>query len=61
MNAKYRKLEIEIDGVYKSLLLLKKKKYAAVMYNDPYNKDKGTSKEIKGIDLVRRDWCPLSK
>ena len=61
VNSKYRKLEIEIDGVYKSLLLLKKKKYAAIMYNNPYNANDGTTQEIKGIDLVRRDWCPLSK
>ncbi|MBK8156815.1 MAG: hypothetical protein IPK55_12900 [Streptococcus sp.] len=26
---------MELDGVFKSLLLLKKKKYAAVMYNNP--------------------------
>ena len=30
MNKLYRLLEIDIDGVYKSLLLLKKKKYAAL-------------------------------
>ena len=31
------------------------------MYNNPYNANDGTTQEIKGIDLVRRDWCPLSK
>lgn len=30
--ALYKCLEIEIDGVFKSLLLLKKKKYAALKY-----------------------------
>jgi len=30
VNKLYRLLEIDIDGVYKSLLLLKKKKYAAL-------------------------------
>lgn len=30
VNKHYRLLEIDIDGVFKSLLLLKKKKYAAV-------------------------------
>ena len=30
VNALYKCLEIEIDGVFKSLLLLKKKKYAAL-------------------------------
>ena len=60
INEKYRTLEIELDGVFKSLLLLKKKKYAAVMFNSTSN-EKDTHTEIKGLDLVRRDWCPLSK
>ena len=30
VNSLYKLLEIEIDGVFKSLLLLKKKKYAAL-------------------------------
>lgn len=30
VNKKYRLLEIDLDGVYKRMLLLKKKKYAAV-------------------------------
>lgn len=30
------------------------------MYNST-NSDKETHTEIKGLDLVRRDWCPLSK
>lgn len=30
VNLLYKCLEIEIDGVFKSLLLLKKKKYAAL-------------------------------
>ena len=30
VNQLYKCLEIEIDGVFKSLLLLKKKKYAAL-------------------------------
>ncbi|CAM9805696.1 unnamed protein product [Phaeothamnion confervicola] len=48
VNKLYRSLELELDGVFKSMLLLKKKKYAALI-------------ELKGLDLVRRDWCPLSK
>jgi len=32
VNVLYKCLEIEIDGVFKSLLLLKKKKYAALKY-----------------------------
>lgn len=34
INCQYRCLEIEIDGVFKSLLLLKKKKYAALKIED---------------------------
>ena len=61
VNVLYKTLEIEIDGVFRSLLLLKKKKYAAVMYNNPYNANDGTHQEVKGLDMVRRDWCQLSK
>ena len=30
VNKRYKLLEIEMDGVYKCMLLLKKKKYAAI-------------------------------
>lgn len=30
VNKRYKLLEIELDGIYKSMLLLKKKKYAAM-------------------------------
>lgn len=30
VNRRYKLLEIEIDGMYKCMLLLKKKKYAAI-------------------------------
>jgi len=67
INKKYSLLEIDIDGVFKSLLLLRKKKYAALLV-DNFN-DMLTNrsikpilkKEIKGLDMVRRDWCCLSK
>lgn len=52
----YKYLEVNIDGVFKSLLLLRKKKYAALAINQ------GSFKlEIKGLDLVRQDWCELAK
>ncbi|KAL0350690.1 UNVERIFIED_CONTAM: DNA polymerase alpha catalytic subunit [Sesamum radiatum] len=60
VNKKYRCLEIDLDGLYKRMLLLKKKKYAAVKM---HFKD-GTSYEVierKGLDMVRRDWSLLSK
>ena len=61
VNKMYRLLEIEIDGVYKTMLLLKKKKYAAIMVEDKPDGSKVLKKETKGLDLVRRDWCQLSK
>ncbi len=30
MNKRYRLLELEVDGIFRSMLLLKKKKYAAI-------------------------------
>lgn len=52
----YKHLEIEIDAVFKTLLLFCKKKYAALVINEGF-----LTKEIKGLDIVRRDWCPLAK
>nr|KYP66832.1 DNA polymerase alpha catalytic subunit [Cajanus cajan] len=60
VNKKYKCLEIDLDGLYKRMLLLKKKKYAAVklMFRDrtPYEVI-----ERKGLDIVRRDWSLLAK
>jgi DNA polymerase alpha subunit A len=61
VNKMYRLLEIEIDGVYKTMLLLKKKKYAAIIVNQKPDGSHTLSMEKKGLDLVRRDWCQLSK
>lgn len=61
VNKLYRLVEIDIDGIFKSMLLLKKKKYAAVMVE---MKDDGTvveRMEMKGLDIVRRDWSGLAK
>ncbi len=60
----YKHLEIDIDGVYKTLLLLKKKKYAALTVVGRNPKDPSQfqyHQEIKGLDVVRRDWCILAK
>lgn len=58
---KYRLLEMEIDGVFKTLLLLKKKKYAYLKYEPPFDYNSKLIQEYKGLDLVRRDWCEISK
>jgi DNA polymerase alpha subunit A len=59
VNKRYKRLEIEIDGVFGRLMLLKKKKYAAVKVVDWENRKFET--ELKGLDIVRRDWCHLAK
>uniref|UniRef100_A0A158R5N5 DNA polymerase n=1 Tax=Syphacia muris TaxID=451379 RepID=A0A158R5N5_9BILA len=58
VNKSYKKLELDLDGVYKRLLLLKKKKYVGLAVD----LTTGTVKrEAKGLDIVRRDWSMLAK
>ncbi|KAK6014440.1 DNA polymerase [Ostertagia ostertagi] len=59
VNQCHRLLELELDGVFKRMLLLKKKKYAALTVNPDNELD--TKKELKGLDIVRRDWSQLAK
>ncbi|KAL4220500.1 DNA polymerase alpha catalytic subunit [Mactra antiquata] len=61
VNKLYRLLEIDIDGVYKSMLLLKKKKYAALSVQKTSDGKYVTQEEKKGLDIVRRDWSGLAK
>ncbi|KAL1006634.1 hypothetical protein UPYG_G00074730 [Umbra pygmaea] len=61
VNKLYKLLEIDIDGVFKSLLLLKKKKYAALVVEPQPDGRYSTKQELKGLDIVRRDWCDLAK
>ena len=60
VNEKYRLLEIDIDNIFRRLLLHAKKKYAAVnmMEVDGKYVDK---LEVKGLDMKRREYCALSK
>lgn len=67
INKQYTFLEIDIDGIFKPLILLMKKKYVA---NKLTNFEEilvgGTSQpkfslEYKGIELVRRDGCKLAR
>ncbi|PKI84075.1 DNA-directed DNA polymerase [Malassezia vespertilionis] len=57
VNEKYRLLEIDIDGVFQRMLLLQKKKYAALLVDAAGE----TTTEIKGLDMKRREYCQLSK
>lgn len=59
VNEQYRLLEIDLDGVFQRLLLLQKKKYAAVKIEDGLGTK--TSIEVKGLDMKRREYCALSK
>lgn len=61
VNKLYKTLELEVDGIFKSMLLLKKKKYAAVTIEKGWDGCPIIGKEMKGLDLVRRDWCIQSK
>ncbi|KAK0266864.1 DNA-directed DNA polymerase alpha catalytic subunit pol1 [Friedmanniomyces endolithicus] len=60
VNERYELLEIEIDNVFRRLLLHAKKKYAAVnmIEVDGVWKEK---MEVKGLDMRRREYCQLSK
>uniref|UniRef100_A0A7N8XN96 DNA polymerase alpha catalytic subunit n=1 Tax=Mastacembelus armatus TaxID=205130 RepID=A0A7N8XN96_9TELE len=61
VNKLYKLLEIDIDGVFKALLLLKKKKYAALVVENHGSGGYTVKQELKGLDIVRRDWCDLAK
>ena len=73
VNRRYRLMELEIDGVFASMLLLAKKKYAALSITRPLQYAERlrqqsqkelppppTKVEMKGLDIVRRDWCRLA-
>jgi DNA polymerase alpha subunit A len=60
VNERYRLLEIDIDNVFRRLLLHAKKKYAALNVTEV----DGTTvekMEVKGLDMRRREYCQLSK
>ena len=59
INKIYKVLEIDIESIFKKLLLYEKKKSAALKIIN-YNTLQ-TEYEFKGIDMVRRDWCQLVK
>ena len=60
VNRRYKLLEIETDGIFQRMLLFKKKKYAALVVQE-HDGRLETVTETKGLDMVRRDWCELSK
>lgn len=60
VNSIYKNIELDIDGVYQKLLLLKKKKYAAVAVSQKQPGKLEYSYEFKGLDIVRRDWSKIA-
>ncbi|KAH9821499.1 hypothetical protein DFH28DRAFT_1078854 [Melampsora americana] len=58
VNERYRLLEIDIDAVFERMLLLQKKKYAALKIDEVTLQK---SVEVKGLDMKRREFCKLSK
>lgn len=60
INKKYKQIELDIDVVFRYLLLLKKKKYAAVLISKNKNGEYVFTQEHKGLDIVRRDWSQLA-
>ena len=60
VNERYKLLEIDVDNVFRRLLLHAKKKYAAINLVEVDGKyvDK---LEVKGLDMKRREYCALSK
>ncbi|CAH0518597.1 unnamed protein product [Peronospora belbahrii] len=60
-NKHFRLLELEVDFIFKRILLLNKKKYAALVLKEQPNCEPTFEKEVKGLDMVRRDWCVISK
>lgn len=60
VNEQYRLLEIDIDNIFRRILLHAKKKYAAI--NMVEIDGKYVEKlEVKGLDMRRREYCALSK
>lgn len=68
-NSKSGILEIGIDGVYKRLLLNNKKRYSGLCITNAEELLEANGEEVepqykmevKGMDVIRREWCDLSK
>lgn len=57
VNERYKLLEIDLDAVFERILLLNKKKYAAVKIDEGGEK----ATEVKGLDMKRREFSKISK
>lgn len=61
VNERYELLEIEIDHIFRRLLLHAKKKYAAIQMIDAGDNTWKEKLDVKGLDMRRREYCQLSK
>ncbi|KAI0393654.1 hypothetical protein F5Y17DRAFT_431287 [Xylariaceae sp. FL0594] len=61
VNERYRLLEIDIDNVFRRILLQAKKKYAAINLVEVPGGKFVEKMEVKGLDMKRREYCGLSK
>ncbi|KAI1155061.1 hypothetical protein F4825DRAFT_409444 [Nemania diffusa] len=61
VNERYRLLEIDIDNVFRRILLQAKKKYAAINLVEVAGGKLVEKMEVKGLDMKRREYCGLSK
>lgn len=61
VNERYRLLEIDIDNVFRRILLQAKKKYAAINLVETAGGKFVEKMEVKGLDMKRREYCGLSK
>ncbi|KAI0146036.1 hypothetical protein F4776DRAFT_609118 [Hypoxylon sp. NC0597] len=61
VNERYRLLEIDIDNVFRRILLQAKKKYAAINLVEVPGGKFIEKMEVKGLDMKRREYCALSK
>lgn len=60
INKEYKYLEIDLDGMFRHTLLLKKKKYAGLLVNKRNDGQLESTVEVKGLETVRRDFCNIS-
>ena len=67
INREYKSLEIDIDGIFKPIILLMKKKYVARKLTNydkvvgGITKELAWSNEYKGIEVVRRDGFEMQR
>ncbi len=54
-----RPMLLEFEKIYKSFLLLSKKRYAGWMFEKTQNGEWKDRIDTKGIETVRREWCDL--